>query len=96
MRALRWMFLVVMIGLAGYLTRTWAMGEAAAVMVAVLVIALAVIGWLEIRRTSVEPDRAEIIAALKALDAKQQQRELENFMAITSVDGLLASLEGRS
>ena len=83
MRALVLTF--VALGLAGYLTRTWAMGDAAAVLVAVLVIALAIVGYRSERVPGVEPDRAEIIAALKALDAKQQQRELENFLAITSV-----------
>ena len=79
------LFTVIALGLAGYLTRTWPMGEAAAVMVAVLVIALAIVGYRSERVPVVGPERAQILAALKALDAKQQQRELENFMAITSV-----------
>ena len=83
MRAL--ILTVVALGLAGYLTRTWALGDAAAVMVGVLVVALALIAWRSERVPVVEPDRAERIARLKALDAKQQQRELENFLTITSV-----------
>ena len=76
---------VVALGLAGYLTRTWPMGEAAAVLVAVLVVALAIVGYRSERVPVVDPERPKLLAALRKLDKEREARELRNFMAITSV-----------